>query len=112
MNALEALRAKSRDKRTPIEQCIVDAATLEEAERDGEVELMEQAANDLRMMDAQMNSLIIVNDELHEKMKAAVDALKDMLPLMYAAFSGDLDEIEKIPLVANARGIVLEYESR
>ena len=48
MSALEELQNKSRGKRTPLEQCIVDAAILEEAERDGEIELMEQAANDLQ----------------------------------------------------------------
>jgi hypothetical protein len=44
---LEKLQEKPRDKRTPIEQCIVDATTFEEAEHDGEIEIMEQAAKDL-----------------------------------------------------------------
>lgn len=74
MNALEALQAKPRAERTPIEQCIVDAATLEEAERDGETEVMEQAANDLRMTGAQFTAVVTVNDELHERL-AEADAL-------------------------------------
>lgn len=49
-NALEELQNKPRGKRTAIEQCIVDAALLEEAERDGKTELMAQAAYDLQMM--------------------------------------------------------------
>jgi hypothetical protein len=46
-DALKELQNKPREKRTPIEQCIVDATTFEEAEHDGEIELMEQAAADL-----------------------------------------------------------------
>jgi CO dehydrogenase/acetyl-CoA synthase gamma subunit (corrinoid Fe-S protein) len=75
-------------------------------------ELSDRAAHELRMTKAQIESLITVNNELHEKLKAAVDALKEMLPLMYAAFSADVDDIEKMPLVANARSIVAEYEAR
>lgn len=47
-NALEELQNKPRGKRTALEQCVVDAALLEEAERDGETELMAQAAYDLQ----------------------------------------------------------------
>ena len=47
MNELEKLQNKTRAERTPIESCIVDAAIFEEAEHDGEIELMEHAANDL-----------------------------------------------------------------
>lgn len=47
MTKLEELQDKPREKRTPLEQCIVDAATFEEAERDGEIELMEKAADQL-----------------------------------------------------------------
>jgi hypothetical protein len=47
MTELEKLQEKPRGKRTPLEQCIVDATTFEEAEHDGEIELMEQAAEDL-----------------------------------------------------------------
>jgi hypothetical protein len=50
MNALEELQNKPREKRTPLEQCIVDATTFEEAEHDGEIELMEQAAKDLEYL--------------------------------------------------------------
>jgi hypothetical protein len=46
MNKLEELQEKPRDKRTPLEQCIVDAAILED-ERDGEYDVMEKAAEDL-----------------------------------------------------------------
>jgi hypothetical protein len=69
MNALEALQNKPREKRTPIEQCIVDATTFEEAEHDGEIELMEKAANDLLFMAANEESLIAVNDELHKEIE-------------------------------------------
>jgi len=47
MSKLEVLRSRSREKRTPLEQCIVDAATFEEAEHDGEFEIMEAAADEL-----------------------------------------------------------------
>jgi hypothetical protein len=69
MNALEELQEKPREKRTPIEQCIVDATTFEEAEHDGEIELMEKAANDLLFMAANEESLIAVNDELHKEIE-------------------------------------------
>ena len=54
MNALEELQNKPREKRTPLEQCIVDATTFEEAEHDGEIELMEQAAEDLAFVKVQL----------------------------------------------------------
>ena len=54
MNELEKLQNKPREKRTPLEQCIVDAATFEEAEHDGEIELMEQAAEDLAFVSVQL----------------------------------------------------------
>lgn len=44
MNAFEELQNKPRENRTLLENCIVDAATLEDAERDGETEPMENAA--------------------------------------------------------------------
>jgi hypothetical protein len=47
MTKLEELQNKPREKRTPLEQCIVDAVTLEDGERDGEIELMELAAEQL-----------------------------------------------------------------
>ncbi len=47
MSKLEKLQEKPREKRTPLEQCIVDAATFEEAEHDGEMEIMEKAAEEL-----------------------------------------------------------------
>ena len=47
MTTLENLQKKPREKRTPIESCIVDAAIFEEAEHEGEIELMEKAANQL-----------------------------------------------------------------
>lgn len=46
MSAFEELENKPREKRTPLEQCIVDAARLED-ERDGDYELMDQAAEEL-----------------------------------------------------------------
>lgn len=49
MNALEKLFKKPRGERTVIENCIVDAALLEEAERDGETERMEEAAEALKL---------------------------------------------------------------
>lgn len=49
-NALKKIQKKSRSERTPIEQCIIDAVTFEEAEHDGEIETMEQAADDLQAM--------------------------------------------------------------
>jgi len=52
MTKLEELQEKPRNKRTALEQCIVDAATFEEAEHDGEIELMEQAAEDLAELEA------------------------------------------------------------
>ena len=54
MTELGKLQKKPREKRTAIEQCIVDAALLEEAERDGEIEMMEQAANDLILLSNQL----------------------------------------------------------
>lgn len=47
MTKLEELQAKRREKRTPLEQCIVDAVTFEEAEHDGEIEVMEKAVEEL-----------------------------------------------------------------
>jgi hypothetical protein len=46
MNAFEAIQNKTRGERTPLEQCIHDAAGLEDM-RDGEYDLMEKAADDL-----------------------------------------------------------------
>lgn len=51
-NALKELQNKPREERTPIESCIVDAAIFEEAEHDGQIELMEKAANNLRLATA------------------------------------------------------------
>lgn len=61
-NDLEKLQDKPREKRTPIEQCIVDATTFEEAEHDGEIELMEQAAEDLQTIKEQMKKAKSVFD--------------------------------------------------
>ena len=49
MNALEELFKKPRGERTVLENCIVDAALLEEAERDGETERMEEVAEALKL---------------------------------------------------------------
>jgi hypothetical protein len=62
-NALKELQDKPREKRTAIEQCIVDAALLEEAERDGEIELMEKAAADLEEL---MDVLIFAQLKMSE----------------------------------------------
>jgi hypothetical protein len=61
-NTLKKLQNKPRGERTPIEQCIVDATTFEEAEHDGEIELMEQAANDLQAMKEQLRKAKSVFD--------------------------------------------------
>lgn len=50
MNELEKLQSKPRHDRTPIESCIVDAAIFEEAEHDGEIEVMLDAAEKLVIM--------------------------------------------------------------
>jgi hypothetical protein len=50
MTELKKLQAKPRNKRTPLEQCIVDATTFEEAEHDGEIELMLDAADTLALL--------------------------------------------------------------
>jgi hypothetical protein len=47
MNPLEKLQDKPHNKRSPLEQCIVDAATLEEAERDGDMTIPELGAREL-----------------------------------------------------------------
>jgi hypothetical protein len=52
MSELEKLQNKPRHKRTPLESCVVDAAIFEEAEHDGEIEIMEQAARDLARLRA------------------------------------------------------------
>lgn len=64
MTELEKLQNKQREERTPIEQCIVDAATFEEAEHDGEIELMEKAATHLAAL----------KEQLLERAKTAHDA--------------------------------------
>lgn len=64
-NDLEKLQDKPRGKRTPIEQCIVDATTFEEAEHDGEIELMEQAAKDLQTMREQLGKAKQVFDNAY-----------------------------------------------
>ena len=46
---LQKLAAKDRDNRSPLEQCIVDAAALE-GMRDGDYAQMEAAARDLRFL--------------------------------------------------------------
>jgi len=46
MTAFEELEMKSQAKRTAIEQCIIDAAKLEDM-RDGDTTLMEKAAEEL-----------------------------------------------------------------
>jgi hypothetical protein len=86
MNALEELQEKPRGERTPLENCIVDAATLEEAERDGEVEWIDKAAYELRFIRANEKSLITVNDELHRKINAAIAALKKAKSVFDAAY--------------------------
>lgn len=74
---LEKLQEKPREERTPIEQCIVDATTFEEAEHDGEIELMEKAANDLAAMEVRANGNIFsisISDKpqtLHVELVAA-----------------------------------------
>jgi hypothetical protein len=61
--ALEILQDKPREERTPIEQCIVDATTFEEAEHDGEIELMEKAATDLEeLMDVLLFSQLKMDE--------------------------------------------------
>jgi hypothetical protein len=50
MTELEKLQAKPREKRTPLEQCVVDATTFEEAEHDGEIEIMLDAADILALL--------------------------------------------------------------
>lgn len=72
MNALEKLQNKSREERTPLEQCIVDAATFEEAVHDGETELMEQAANDLLAMDSQMTTKYPIFEITHNNLHPAL----------------------------------------
>jgi hypothetical protein len=86
MNALEELQEKPREERTPLENCIIDAATLEEAERDGEVEWIDKAAHELRFMRANEQSLITVSDELHRKINAAIAALKKAKSIFGAAY--------------------------
>jgi hypothetical protein len=93
MNALEELQEKPREKRTPIEQCIVDATTFEEAEHDGEIELMEQAANDLRFIVENEKSLIAVNDELHKE----IERLNELV----ARAQNDMTAIESRCLTKN-----------
>jgi hypothetical protein len=93
MNALEALQEKPREKRTPIEQCIVDATTFEEAEHDGEIELMEKAANDLLFMAANEESLITVNNELHKE----IERLNELV----ARAQNDMTAIESRCLTKN-----------
>lgn len=46
MTKFEKLENKPREKRTPLEQCVVDAARLEDM-RDGEYEVIEKAAEEL-----------------------------------------------------------------
>lgn len=61
MNALQKLIEKARSERTPLEQCIVDAAIFEEAEHDGDFAIMEQAADDfaaLKVEIAESNQLL------------------------------------------------------
>jgi hypothetical protein len=86
MNALEELQDKPREERTPLENCIVDAATLEEAERDGEVEWIDKAAHELRFIRANEQSLITVNDELHSNINTAIVALKKAKSVFDAAY--------------------------
>jgi hypothetical protein len=72
-NALKELQNKTREQRSPIEQCIVDAATFEEAEHDGEMKLMEQAASDLRLALAALKKAKSVFDAayVHEDLRLA-----------------------------------------
>lgn len=51
MNTLEELQNKPREKRSPLEQCILDAANLEDM-RDGDTTLMELAIAELHHLRA------------------------------------------------------------
>ncbi len=71
MNKLEELQNKPREKRTPLEQCVVDAATFEEAEHDGEIELMEQAAEDLAALQTESKYYKELYNEVAAKLNTA-----------------------------------------
>lgn len=78
MNALEKLQNKPREKRNPLEQCVVDAAVFEEAEHDGEIELMEQAAEMLEVF-AGAKDVIDKLQSKNEALKSQVNNLNLLL---------------------------------
>jgi len=83
-NALEKLQDKSRVERTPIESCIVDAAIFEEAEHDGEIEIMISAADQLARAQGALKKAKSVFDAayVHEDLRLAekyIDAAIDAL---------------------------------
>jgi hypothetical protein len=56
MTTLNELENKSREDRTPLENCIIDAMLLED-ERDGDYTLMEQAIAELDDLRARANDI-------------------------------------------------------
>jgi hypothetical protein len=52
MSALDELESKPNEKRTPLEQCVIDAYVLEEERGNGDYTQMEQAAAELARKDA------------------------------------------------------------
>ncbi len=88
MTKLEELQDKPREERTSLEQCIVDAAKLEDM-RDGDTELMEKAIAEhtallairLAVQDFMLRQLakpeFFSLDDVEEKFPAFAKALSD-----------------------------------
>jgi hypothetical protein len=70
MSEFEELKNKSREKRSPLEQCIVDAACLESI-RDGDYTQMEVAARELKYL----RSKRLEGISAYDVANAAVDEL-------------------------------------
>lgn len=61
MSKLEEIHNKPYEKRTPLEQCIVEAELLED-QRDGDYELMEKAAEELAVYIEQNRIIRTLNE--------------------------------------------------